>query len=131
MFKQAILIKKSNTDIYLSRSIVEMIEDLPYGNYKIIIEDEFHKCSISQRKLMWMWFTCMSYDTGSTVKEFHDYYCKKYLDEDFTSTKNLSTEQMSRLLDYIQSDALCEFRIRLPGKEDLSFNDFVRSFKHK
>ncbi len=135
MSRQAILIKNEAEGIRINRSIVTMINDLPDGKYRIVIEEQKQLCSVPQRKLMWMWFTFLEKETGTPRKYWHDYFCELFLDDDFISTKDLSSAQMVNFMNQIQADVAIEWGYNLPLPDDKDahekFNEFVREYQYK
>ena len=135
MSKQAILIKNETEGIRISRSLVTMINDLPDGKYRIVIEEQKQLCSVPQRKLMWMWFTFLEKETGTPRKYWHDYFCALFLDDDFISTRDLSSAQMANFMNQIQAEVAVEWGYNLPLPEDKDapekFNEFVREYQYR
>ena len=135
MSRQAILIKNEAEGIRINRSIVTMINDLPDGKYRIVIEEQKQLCSVPQRKLRWMWFTFLEKETGTPRKYWHDYFCELFLDDDFISTKDLSSAQMVNFMNQIQADVAIEWGYNLPLPDDKDahekFNEFVREYQYK
>lgn len=135
MNTQAILIKNETEGVRINRSIVTMINELPYGKYRIVIEEQKQICSVPQRKLMWMWFTFLERETGTPRTYWHDYFCKLFLYDDFISTKDLSSAQMAHFMTQIQAEVAVEWGYNLPLPEDKDapdrFNDFVREYQYR
>ena len=115
----------------LSHSLVETIDELPYGKYRIVFEKVGYVRSLSQNKLFWMWMTELEYWSGSSRNEWHDYYCKKFLPPG-TGTSKLSTEAMRHFMNQIQADALTEWNVTLPLPDDSElFSEFIEEYKFK
>ncbi|MBR5592765.1 MAG: hypothetical protein IKW46_01710 [Bacteroidaceae bacterium] len=135
MNTQAILIKNETEGVRINRSIVTMINELPSGKYRIVIEEQKQLCSVPQRKLMWMWFTFLERETGTSRTYWHDYFCKLFLDDDFISTKDLSSVQMAHFMNQIQAEVAVEWGYNLPLPEDKDaperFNEFVREYQYR
>lgn len=64
MVATAILIKNASEGTRINRSLVEMIEGLPDGKYRIIIEPQRVRHSVPQRKLLFMWMSLLARETG-------------------------------------------------------------------
>lgn len=87
------------------------------GQYTIEMKKVVEKRSISQNRLMWLWFSAIadawSDATGRvfTRDEVHDAYCLMFLPIDTPkgrvggSTSGLSTEDMSEFLEKVHADA--------------------------
>ncbi len=132
MVEQASLVISETEGICLSRSLVEMIESLPVGKYKVIIESQGEICSIPQRRLMWMWFTLLASYSGESKVKWYKYYCHKFLEEGVDSAKNLTSLQLTYFMQEVQADVATEFGIRLPIPEDGDiYNSFVREYKNR
>ena len=115
----------------LSASLVDTIEQLPNGQYRIIFEKVGYARSLSQNKLFWMWMTDLEYWSGASRNEWHDYYCKKFLPPG-VGTSKLSTEAMRHFMNQIQADALTEWNVTLPLPDDADlFYEFVEEYKFK
>ena len=109
------------------------------GKYLVTFSPYREKRSIDQNSLMWMWFTCISQETGTPVQDVHDYYCAKFLRKQIDwngtnrtvieGTRNLRKDRMTEFLNNVQADALTEFGIKLPLPEDLYFEEFCNTFR--
>lgn len=111
------------------------------GLYELKIARKQKKRSLSQNRLMWMWFACISQDTGQPPQDVHDYYCLKYLPREVANpatgervivaghTSLLSTEAFTEFLNQIQADAATELNITLPTPDDLAWEEFEQQFK--
>lgn len=112
------------------------------GGYCLSISRQEQRRSLSQNALMWLWFTCISRETGQPIQDIHDYYCTKFLKREiviFTGenvevtggTKNLNTAEFTRFMDSVQADAATELGIMLPLPSDIGYEDFVDEFSKK
>lgn len=102
------------------------------GQYTIEMKKVVEKRSISQNRLMWLWFSAIadawSDATGRvfTRDEVHDAYCLMFLPIDTPkgrvggSTSGLSTEDMSEFLEKVHADA-ADDGITLLNPEDKMF----------
>ena len=110
------------------------------GNYTIEMKRFGDKRSISQNKLMWLWFKAIadawSEATGKvfTKDEVHDAYCQMFLPIDTPkgrvggSTSGLSTEEMSEFLDRVNADASSD-GIELLNPEDNFFEQWAAQYE--
>ena len=110
------------------------------GNYTIEMKRFGDKRSISQNKLMWLWFKAIadawSEATGKvfTKDEIHDAYCQMFLPIDTPkgrvggSTSGLSTEEMSEFLDRVNADASSD-GIELLNPEDNFFEQWAAQYE--
>lgn len=116
---------------WLDRSI----KYLKNCGYTLTITKVVKKRSLSQNRLMWMWFRCLEAESGQSAQDWHDYYCKKILGREFVTpdgeieklsghTSTLNTAQMTDFLNKVQADAATEWRITLPLPEDQGYDDF-------
>lgn len=104
------------------------------GEYVLKFAKQSKPRTISQNRLMWMWFTCISQETGTPEQDIHDYYCSLYLrkrvdykghsQEVVIGTSGLTTAQFSEFMDRIKADAASELGIVLPLPSDLAYAEF-------
>lgn len=111
------------------------------GLYELKIARKQKKRSLSQNRLMWMWFACIGQDTGQSVDDIHDYYAYKFLPRYITEletgaqvrvpghTSTLTTEAFTDFLNQVQADAATELNITLPTPDDLAWAEFEEQFK--
>ena len=126
------LVKNGYEGTVLSRPLVPIIDNLPDGKYNIYIVKKDQISSVPQRKLFWMWMTCLEYWSGESRVKWHDHYCRKFLAPDDRSVRCLSTASMSNFMQHIQADALTEWNVNLPSPEDQDiYNDFIYEFQNK
>ena len=119
--------------------------ELPYlfsllqnGTYTITVKRQSEKRSIAQNDLMWMWFQCISNETGTPKDEIYMYYCKKFLmrtvsigekmERIYMTSSKLNSEQMTAFLNQIQADAASELGITLPTPQDRYFEQFYQQY---
>ena len=139
MAKQIIL-NKQNGRLTFDQEPAAIFNLLSNGQYVITIKRANTKRSIAQNDLMWMWFECISRETGTNKDDIYMYYCKKFLckvitigekmEKIYTTSSKLNTEQMKNFLDNIQADAASELGIRLPQPEDRFFESFYQQFNY-
>ena len=110
------------------------------GNYTIEMKRFGDKRSISQNKLMWLWFKAIADEwseaTGRvfTKDDVHDAYCQMFLPIDTPkgrvggSTSGLSTEEMSEFLDRVNADASSD-GIELLNPEDNFFEQWAAQYE--
>ena len=110
------------------------------GQYTIEMKKVVEKRSISQNKLMWLWFSAIadawSDATGRvfTRNEVHDAYCQMFLPIDTPkgrvggSTSGLSTEEMSEFLEKVHADA-ADDGITLLNPEDKMFEQWAMQYE--
>ena len=120
-------------------------QELPYvfstlanGTYTITVKRQSEKRSIAQNDLMWMWFQCISNETGTPKDEIYMYYCKKFLmrtisigermERIYMTSSKLNSEQMTAFLNQIQADAASELGITLPTPQDRYFEQFYQQY---
>ena len=100
------LVKESG-QVMMSRTFEKMVSGLPDDKY-------------------------LAARTGSTKKQVHDYYCSLFLDENTSSTKEMTNYQLTDFMHQIQADALVEFGVRLPVPEDGdSYHYFLHEYKNR
>jgi hypothetical protein len=143
MHKTIPIIKQSgeirNKD-YALRQLETLLGTIRNGKYVLTLSELKKKRSDEQNNIMWLWFTCLENETGTTKEDFHDYYCSKFIcrhvvinGEEKTvigGTSKLNTVQFSNFLDKVQADAADEFGITLPNRDDLYWNEFEAHYKN-
>lgn len=139
MAKQ-ILITKKDGRLTFSEEPAAIFEFLSNGEYVMTIKRMSKKRSIPQNDLMWMWFECISRETGTGKDDVYMYYCKKFLckvitigekqEKIYNTSSKLNTEQMTDFLNKIQADAAQELGIRLPQPEDRFFEAFYQQYNY-
>lgn len=97
--------------------------------------------TISQNSLMWLWLTCIEFETGNDRNELHDIFKKKWLQPKSThlygeqieryTTTDLNTTEFKYYLDKIQTFASSELGIRLPDPEDHYWQEFYEFYIDK
>ena len=130
---------KDGGQVSFSKPPAAVIQSLRNGRYTVTIAKEKQPRSLDQNSLMWLWFTCVSDETGTPVQDVHDYYCAKFLRKQISwngitrtiveGTSKLSKERMTEFLNHVQADAATEFGITLPNPEDRYFEDFLQHYK--
>lgn len=130
---------KDGEQVSFSKPPAAVIQSLRNGRYTVTIAREKQPRSLDQNALMWLWFTCVSDETGTPVQDVHDYYCAKFLRKQISwngitrtiveGTSKLSKERMTEFLNNVQADAATEFGITLPNPEDRYFEEFLQHYK--
>lgn len=133
------LIKKDGK-VSMEQSLEYLCSKLTNGIYDLTIKRRTEPRTISQNSLMWMWFECISQETGTPKQDVHDYYCSLFLAKPISigdrqvlvkgSTSSLTTAQMTKFLDLIQADAQSELGIQLPLPADRFYGDFIRDYRN-
>jgi hypothetical protein len=110
------------------------------GQYTIEMKKAVEKRSISQNKLMWLWFSAIAdawsdaTDRAFTRNDVHDAYCLMFLPIDTPkgrvggSTSGLSTEEMSEFLEKVHADA-ADDGITLLNPEDKMFEQWAMQYE--
>ena len=111
------------------------------GEYEVSIKRIKNKRTLSQNKLMWLWFKCIADETGSELQDIHDYYCDLFLKRGVTikgkevlvtgSTSQLDMKNFTIFMKKIQADASAELGIILPLPEDLNYRDFIQYYSEQ
>lgn len=134
-----LILTKNGEQVTFDREPAAIFQSLANGRYIVTIQREKQKRSLDQNALMWLWYTCIEAETGTSAQDIHDYYCAKFLRRtiDWNGTQRTVVEGTSKLtkdrfttfLDQVQADAAAEFGIRLPLPEDLYFEEFYQTYK--
>ena len=123
------------------RAVISYIEKLSdKKQYTVSVKLVRKKRSFCQNRLLWLWYGCISEDTGYSPNELHEYFKKEYLPPEFRtlfgktveierSTTKLDTAQFTAYLDRIKSFASTELDVELPNPDDLYFEQFVENFR--
>lgn len=110
------------------------------GQYTIEMKKVVEKRSISQNRLMWLWFSAIAdawsdaTDRAFTRNDVHDAYCLMFLPIDTPkgrvggSTSGLSTEEMSEFLEKVHADA-ADDGITLLNPEDKMFEQWAMQYE--
>lgn len=124
----------------LYRQFENYLNTLKNGDYSLFAKIETIKRTVNQNHLMWLWFTCLSNETGNTKEDFHAHYCEMFLrvpdkikaDKLVTiGTSKLDTVQFIDFLNKVQADAASEFGIKLPTPQDLYWAEFENEYKNR
>ena len=102
--------------------------------FRAIFEPVKRKRTLSQNKLIHLWFKCLEDETGTSAETWKEYYKKKFLTvytdncfgneiETAQGTHELSTKECSEFADKIHQDALDE-GYYLPRPDDLGYDEF-------
>jgi hypothetical protein len=116
------------------------LDTVRIGRYTIEMKKVVGKRSISQNKLMWLWFSAIAdawsdaTDRAFTRNDVHDAYCLMFLPIDTPkgrvggSTSGLSTEEMSEFLEKVHADA-ADDGITLLNPEDKMFEQWAMQYE--
>lgn len=140
---RTINIIKTKGDILHKETIFSRLESILYllknGEHELTVKKKVKKRSNNQNAMMWMWYACISQETGSQPHEIHDYYCSKFLIKYIDiagiqrkvvgGTSSLDTVAMANFLNNVQADAATEFGITLPSPEDQNWESFKTEYE--
>lgn len=126
------------------RNFFSKIKDTDFKHtYRISFEKKQKVRSVSQNRLMWLYFACMEQETGQDKDDIHLYYKDKFLSNFIKlevkeifgkqlikepTTKDLNTLQFTQYLKKIEIDARVEFGINLPDPQDLQIESFIEHY---
>jgi hypothetical protein len=92
----------------------------------------------TENRTMWGWIRLLSDETGTDQQALYKYFTEKFnpsgcsyrKDGTFVSggTSDLNTKDFARLLTEIKAEAMTEFNVYLPTREDESFNEFYSTY---
>ena len=136
---QVIYLTKNGEQVSFDREPAAVIQTLRNGKYAVTFSRSKEPRSLDQNSLMWMWFECISRETGTPQQVVHDYYCTKFLRRQIEwidntrctiieGTSKLTKERMTEFLNNVHADALQE-GINLPYPEDRFFEQFFETYK--
>lgn len=138
MRSKSLILKKDDGRVTYSKEPASIISTLANGTYTVTFSKYLDPRSIEQNALMWLWFTCIERETGTSRQDVHDYYCRMFLLRHITfngemtvvvgGTRNLTKDKMTEFLNAVQADAQVELGITLPKPEDKFFEDFFREY---
>lgn len=136
---KSLILTKDGEQVTFDKEPAAIFQSLRNGRYVVTIVREKEPRSIDQNNLMWLWFTCIEQETGTSRQDVHDYYCAMFLRRMIMwngqqrtvidGTSKLSKERMTEFLNNVQADAATEFGIRLPLPEDRYFEEFYQTYK--
>ena len=110
------------------------IKYLTNGGYTLTITKVVKRRSLSQNRLMWMWFRCLEDGTG-VVNCFQKILGREFVTPDGEierlqgHTSTLNTAQMTDFLNKVQADAATEWGVTLPLPEDVGYDEFRMQFE--
>ena len=135
------ILTKKDGEVSMNKSFDYLCSLLRNGVYIVEIRRKSEPRTVSQNSLMWMWFTYLEDATGTPKKDWHDYYCSKYLvrvvevkGRAFNivgGTKYLNTIQFTKFMNQVQADVATEFGITLPLPADRHYSDFINEYLHQ
>lgn len=111
------------------------------GEYTLSLTRTNKHRSISQNKLMWLWFNAIAQawtdacGYAITPNDVHDAYCLLFIPKHTPkgnvagSTSSLNTEQFTNFLNQIQADVQTEYGITLPNPEDHYFQLWAAQYE--
>ena len=124
----------------LHRWLDSTLDSCRNGEYRLSFGRRQEPRILDQNRLMWLWFSCISDETGQRKEDIHDYYCDLFLKRRVTvngkerlvamGTSGLDRETMAMFLNKVQADASSEFGIRLPNPDDRDFDNFREYYKN-
>lgn len=133
--------KLATSEADILRGIQAMIGPRGNGEYRLLLEKATKRRTVDQNRLLWLWLTCISDETGNTPQELHDIYCTMFLTKTAlfcgetipvtTGTSGLNTAEFGAFLDRIQAHAQTELGITLPSPEDATFSDFSTFYSRR
>lgn len=136
---KTLILTKNGEQVSFNKEPAALFQSLRNGQYIVTIARKKEKRSIDQNSLMWLWFSCISSETGTPIQDVHDYYCAKFLRRQIVwnnthrtiveGTSGLTKERMTEFLDNVQADAISEFGITLPLPEGRYFEEFYQTYK--
>ena len=136
---KSLILTKNGEQVTFDKEPAAIFQSLSNGRYIVTIAKEKEPRSIDQNNLMWLWFTCIETETGTSKQDVHDYYCAKFLRKQITwngtvrtiveGTSKQNKDKMTDFLNKVQADALTEFGITLPNPEDRYFEEFYQTYK--
>ena len=131
---------KKNGEVSMEQSLEYLCSKLANGTYDLTISRKKEPRTVAQNALMWMWFECISQETGTPKQDVHDYYCSLFLAKPISignkqvmvkgSSSSLSTADMTKFLNLIQADAQTELGINLPLPADRFYSEFIKEYRH-
>jgi hypothetical protein len=108
--------------------ISSLIAETEDGDYEVVLRKKSSKRSENQNRLYRVWVRLIAQETGNTEPDIHDYLRYMFLRESVTisgesvvkipSTTELTVEQMSSYMRYVEVFAAQELGITLPTNED-------------
>jgi hypothetical protein len=138
---RTIVFKKDKGEIVdkgnLYHQFDNVLETIKNGAHEISFNKP--KRNVDQNALMWMWFNCLSQDTGMEPQDLYKHYSELFLFPHCTynsagkfksgGTSILKTNEFADFLTKIQADAAIEFHNQLPTRDDLNFADFQNQYE--
>lgn len=131
----------ATSDADILQGIHALLRPRGNGEYRLSLEKNVKQRTVDQNRLLWLWLTCISQETGNTPQELHDVYCAKFLrktvhycDRDVTvvsGTSGLNTAQFTEFLDRIQAHAAAELGIELPNPADQIWEAFAAYYSNR
>jgi hypothetical protein len=131
-----VTVRKIDGQVKCDTDLGYLFSTLKNGVYTLTIKRASEKRTLPQNDLMWLWFTCIESETGTSKQDVYLHYCKKFLSKPdplgdgliSEGSSKLNTAQMADFMKKIQADASAEFGINLPVPEDRYFEHFFQQF---
>lgn len=138
--KQTTIIK-TKEGVQWTRPLDFILQTIPNGTYTVTIAKQLKRRTLPQNALMWMWFACISQETGQPLDDVHDTYCALFLSRPainahgeevrvYRGTSKLNTDEMTDFMNRVQLDA-AEMGIRLPRPEDEYYQEFENEYRNR
>ncbi len=118
---------------------IDLIKQIDISKpFTAIFEPVKKKRSLSQNKLIHLWFKCLEDETGTSAAVWKEYFKKKFLTvyhdvcfgkdiETVTGTSELTTGEFKYFVDSVHQDAL-EQGYYLPWPDDMGYDDFILKY---
>ncbi|MCC8037801.1 MAG: hypothetical protein LIP02_06680 [Bacteroidales bacterium] len=117
----------------------EIATAFPVGEYDLTVTRRRRHRTLSQNRLMWLWFRCLEDKSGQPKEDFHTFYKARFLayetvinDRVVTligGTRDLDTVRMTRFLEQVQAHAATEWGVTLPSPDDPAFPHFLDKYR--
>ena len=118
------------------------LKSIGTGMWVLKLEKKASQRSISQNKLMWLWFEAIAQEFTEASEEYYsrdavkEYFCRKFRplrmpDGEIVggSTSNMTTEEMTEFLDKVQAYAATTWGITLMNPEDKMFDQWRNQYE--
>lgn len=118
------------------------LKSIGQGTWVLKLERKQSQRSISQNKLMWLWFEAIAQEFTEASEETYsrevikEYFCRKFRplrmpDGEIVggSTSCMTTEEMSEFLEKVQAYTLTTWGIELKSPEDKMFDQWRNQYE--
>ena len=133
--------KLATSEADILQGVRAMIASRGNGEYRLLLDKVTKRRTVDQNRLLWLWLTCISDETGNTPQELHDIYCAMFLAKTsqfrgqsiwvVPGTSGLSTAEFAAFLDRIQAHAHTELGIELPDPSDAYYAEFEAYYSRR